>query len=72
MEFQETCCIGCMSAYTYGDFVYLNKENNATEEHHIKSIFKTKTNIYITSLSKLMDETLKYLPHLFVDKMIKV
>ena len=60
-----------MPAYTYGDYVYLNNENDAPKEHHIKSISKTKTNNYITSLSKLMDEILKYLPRLFIDKMIK-
>ena len=59
-----------MSYYTYGDYMYINNENNAPEEHHIQSILKTKPDIYITSLSKLMDESLKYLPTLFVDKMI--
>ena len=60
-----------MPSYNYGEYVYFNNEKYAFEEHHIKSILKTKTNIYITSLSKLMDETMKYLPKLFVDKMIK-
>ena len=71
IEFSEKCCIGCMTAYTYGDYVYFNNENNAPEEHHIQSILKTKSDIYITLLSKLMDETLKYLRKLFVDKIIK-
>ena len=60
-----------MPYYTYGDYLYINNENNAPEEHHIQSILKTKSGIYITSLSKLMGETLKYLPSLFVDKIIK-
>ena len=70
-HFQKENCIGCIPAYTYGDYVYFNNENDAPEEHHIQSILKTKSNIYITLLSKLMDNTLKYLPKLFVDKMIK-
>ena len=60
-----------MPAYTCGYYVYFNNKKYAPEEHHIQSILKTKTNIYITSLSKLMDKTLKYLTKLFVDKMIK-
>ena len=71
MEFSEKCCIWCTPAYTYGDCVYFDNKNDAPEEYHIQSILKTKNNIYITSLSKLMYETLKYLPKLFVDKMIK-
>ena len=46
-------------------------ENDAPEEHLIQTILKTKSDIYITSFSKLMDESLKYLPKLSVDKMIK-
>ena len=71
IEFLEKYCIGCMPAYTYGDYVYFNNKKNAPEEHHIQSILKLKQYIYITSLSKLMDETLIYLPKLFADKMIK-
>ena len=51
--------------------MYINNENNAPEEHHIQSILKTQPHIYITSLSKFMDESLKYFPKLFFDKMIK-
>ena len=60
-----------MPAYTYVDYVYFNNKNDAPEEHHIQSILKTNTNIDIKSLSKLMYETLKHLPKLFVDRMIK-
>ena len=60
-----------MPSYTYGDYVYINNKYDAPEEHHIQSILKTHPDIYITSLSKLMDESLQYLPKLFVDKMIK-
>ena len=51
--------------------MYINNKNDTPGEYHIQSIFKTQPDIYITSLSKLMDESLKYLPELFFDKMIK-
>ena len=60
-----------MPAYIYGDYVYFDKEKNAPKEHYIQSLLKSKTNIYITSLSKLIDETLEYLPKLFFVKIIK-
>ena len=60
-----------MPYYTYGNYVYINNKYYASKEHHIKSILKTHSDIYITSLSKLMDESLQDLPKLFVDKMIK-
>ena len=60
-----------MPYYTYGDDVYINNEKDSPEEHHIQSIFKSKLDIYMASLSKLMDESLKCLPKLFVDKIIK-
>ena len=60
-----------MPSYTYVDHVFINNKNYSPEEHHIQSILKTQSGIYITSLLKLMDESLKYLTKLFVDKMIK-
>ena len=60
-----------MPSYTFINHVYINNKNNAPEEHHIQSILKTKLDIYITSLLKLIYEPLKDLPKLFVDKMIK-
>ena len=71
MEFSEKKCIRCIPDHTYIDYVYSNNENDAPEKHRIKSILKTKSTIYITSLFKLMDKTLKYLPKLFVNNMIK-
>ena len=53
------------------DYVYIKNDNDAPEEHHIQSILEIKSDIYITSLSKFMYESLKDLPRLFVDKMIK-
>ena len=46
MEFSEKYCIGFMIAYKYGDYAYLKNENNAPEEHHIQSIFKTRKYLY--------------------------
>ena len=60
-----------MPYYTYRDYVYINNEYDEPEEHHIKSILKTQPDIYITSLSKLVDESLQDFPELFVDRMIK-
>ena len=60
-----------MPSYKYGDYVYINNIYDAPKEHHIHSIFKTYPDIYMTSLSKLMDESFQDLPKLFVDKMIK-
>ena len=59
-----------MPSYTYDDYVYINNEKDAPEEHHIQSILEKQV-FNLTSLSKLMDEILKYLPKLFVDKLIK-
>ena len=57
-----------MPYYPYGDYVYINNENDAPEEHHVQPILKIKPDIYITSLSKLMYESFKDFPKLFVDK----
>ena len=51
--------------------MYINNRYDAPEENNINSILKTHPNIYITSLSKLVDESLQDSPKLFVDKMIK-
>ena len=60
-----------MPYYTYGGYVCINKKYDAPEDHHIQSILKTHSDIYITSLFELMDESLQDLPKLFVDKNIK-
>ena len=60
-----------MPAYTYGNYVYLNNSIDAPKENHNQLILGQEPNFYITSLSNLMDETLKLLPKLFVNKMIK-
>ena len=60
-----------MPSYTYCDYVYINYNNDAPKEHHIQPTLKKKSDIYITSLSKLMGESLTYFTKLFVDKIIK-
>ena len=60
-----------MTDYTYGNYVYFNKINNAPKEHHKIFILNHEPNFYITSLSKLMYDTFTSLPKLFVDEMIK-
>ena len=61
-----------MPAYTYGDYVYFNKNIDAPKEHHNQFILNQEPDFYITSLSNFMDETLKLLPKLFVNKMVKL
>ena len=56
LEFLNNFCIGCIIYYTYADYVYINNIYDTPKEHHIHSILKTHPDIYITSLSKLMDE----------------
>ena len=62
--------MGCVPSYTYGYYVYINNKYDAHEDHHIHSILKKYPDIYITSLSKLMDSSLQDLTKLFVDKII--
>ena len=33
-ELSITCCIGCMAAYTYVDYVYFNNITDTPNEHH--------------------------------------
>ena len=60
-----------MPDYIYGDWVYFNNIIDAPTEHNNKLILNQEPYFYITSLSKLMDETFTSLSDLFVDKMIK-
>ena len=60
-----------MPAYTYGDYVYFNKNIDAPNEHHNNSVLNHTPYFYITSLSKLMDDTFTQLPQSFVEQMIK-
>ena len=48
--------------YIYRDYVYININYDVPEEHGIQLILKTQSDIYITSLSKLMDESMQYFP----------
>ena len=60
-----------MPDYTYDDYVYFHNSVDAPKEHHNYFILNQKLDFYITSLSKLMDDTLTSFPNLFVDGMIK-
>ena len=71
MEFSKKCCIGCRPAYTYGEYVYFNKNIDAPKEYHNQFILNQEPYLYITSLSNLMDETLTLFTKLFVNKMVK-
>ena len=62
----------CIPSYTYRYYVYINNTYDAPKEHHVQQILKTHPDIYITSLPKLMDESLQYFPKLFVDKRIQI
>ena len=60
-----------MKNYTYGDLIYFNNNIYTPKEHNNNFILNQKPYFYITSLSKLMDDTSTSLPKLFVDEMIK-
>ena len=49
-----------MPAYTYGDYVYFNKNIDAPKEHHNQFILNQELDFYIISPSKSMDETLTF------------
>ena len=60
-----------MLDYTYGDCVYFNNIIDTPNEHHKHFILNQIPEFYITSSSKLLDDTFTSLPKSFVDKMIK-
>ena len=68
MEFSKKYFIGCIPAYTYCDYVHLNNSIDAPKYHHNNFILNQEPFFYITSLSKLVDDTFTLLPHLYVDK----
>ena len=68
MEFSGKCCIGCMSAYTYGDYVYFKNMNDTLNEHHNNFILNLIPDFHITSPFKLVDDIFESLTKLFVDR----
>ena len=70
MEFSKQNCIGFMPDFTYGGYVYLNKNIDAPMEHHNQFLLNQEPDFYITSLSNLMNETLTLLHELFFNKMV--
>ena len=71
MNFSKECCIGCITAYTYGDYVYFKNMTYITNENHNNSILNQIHDMYITSPLKFMDKIFELLTNLFVDKMLK-
>ena len=67
MELKKSC-IRCKPSYTYGDYIYFNNSIDALRKDHNQFTFNHEPEFYITSLSNLMDETLKLLPELFLIK----
>ena len=57
-----------MTDYTYGGYVYFNTSIDSLKEHHNQLILNQEPYFYATSLSNFMDETLKFLSKLFIDK----
>ena len=51
-----------MPAYTYGDYMYFNNSIDAPKEHHNQLTLNQEADFYITSLSKLTDDTFTSLP----------
>ena len=57
MESSKNNCIGCMPSYIYGEYVYIINSIDAPKQHHNQLILNQEPDLYITALSKLMDET---------------
>ena len=71
MKFSIKCCIGCMSYYTYGDYVYFKNMGDAPNEHNNHFIFNQIPDFHITSPFKLCDDMFESFPKLFFYKIIK-
>ena len=71
IRISNKCCIGCIPAYTYGNYVYFNNIIDAPKEYNNNLTFNQKPHFNITSLSKLMDDTFTSSPKRFVDEMKK-
>ena len=71
IHFFNKCCLRYIPDYTYGVYVYFICSIDELKEHHDNLILNQEPNFYITSLSKLMDDTFTSFPRLFVDEMIE-
>ena len=60
-----------MSAYTYGNYVYLNNITGTPNKHHNNFILNQIRDFHITPPFKLCNDVFESLPKLFFDKMIK-
>ena len=64
IEYQNKCCIGCMAAYNYGDYVYFNNMTDNPGRHHIGFIFNQRHGMYITSPLNILEEIFVLFPEL--------
>ena len=62
IEFSKKYCIGCIPAFIYGDYIYLNDNNDILKYYHNIFIKKQYPEITITSPMRLLDEILKTFP----------
>ena len=58
--------------FTYCDYVYFNNNIDTTNEHYNHFILNHIPHFYITSLTKILDNTFPSFPELFVDDIIKI
>ena len=63
-------CIGFMSDYTYGDYVYFKNMTDTPNKHYIGFILNEIYYRYITSPLKFIDKIFESLPNLFVDQIL--
>ena len=71
MEYSNKCFIGCVEAYTSGDYVYFDNIKDNPKRHHIGFILNQKHDMYIKSPSKITEETFVLLQILFGKKILK-
>ena len=71
IEYSNKFLIGCMAAYTYGDYFYFNNMIDNPKKHHIGFILNQRHDTYITSPFNIMKETFVSLPTLFVKNFLK-
>ena len=56
IEYSNIWCIGCIAAYTSGDYVYFNNMSENTKRHHIGFTFNKRHGMYITPPLNITEE----------------
>ena len=56
MDLSRKCCLGGMSAYIYGDYVYFNNMTDTPNKHHGRFILNQIPDLHITPRFKLCDD----------------